>query len=231
MYHVELRQYPQNAAHFNMRANELDLVLLPWARGEWFSMGDLKWNPQTARLTVLEGPHIPTARLSMGRGWRIAQREGTDVTDRLVEAARARVRQGGATAESGLTAAPAAQLEVGSDGAGADLELLADSLGLELLGQLGSGSLGLWQVWRLAAERHPGRPAGETLMLAERAVRSLLARGLTVVVEVGSAHTGQGSVLGAADPRIEALLRTPASWAGGDSAAADETSLEIRRAS
>ena len=88
MYHVELRQFPHNFCRFNLTEAELhEAVLDAWARGEWIEFGERKWNPQQAKLIVLEGPHIPLEQLSMGRGWRIAEREGKDVTEQLIAAA------------------------------------------------------------------------------------------------------------------------------------------------
>src|SRR5580698_7989525 len=89
MYHVELRQFPHNFCRFNLTERELrEAVLDAWARGEWFEFGERKWNPHQAKLTVLEGPQIALERLSMGRGWHVAVREGEDVTEQLLAATR-----------------------------------------------------------------------------------------------------------------------------------------------
>jgi len=90
LYHVELRHFPRNVCRFNLSAEELHAsVLAPWAADRPFELGELKWDPRQARLTVLEGPRIAPDRLSMGRGWRTAQREGRDVTARLLPASSA----------------------------------------------------------------------------------------------------------------------------------------------
>jgi hypothetical protein len=104
MYHVELRQFPHNFCHFNLTEQALRATVLDgWARGEWVEVGERKWNSQQANLTVLEGPELPVEQLSMGRGWRNAVRQGTDVTADVL--ARARSRLG--AAEQGSTPAEA----------------------------------------------------------------------------------------------------------------------------
>ncbi|HWX44811.1 MAG TPA: RidA family protein [Solirubrobacteraceae bacterium] len=86
-YHVELRHFPRNVCRFNLGGEELRAAVLePWVADRPFELGDLKWDPRQARLTVLEGPRIPPDQLSMGRGWRTAQREGRDVTEQLLAA-------------------------------------------------------------------------------------------------------------------------------------------------
>jgi hypothetical protein len=230
-------------ARFNLSAQEMFAVAVPWARGEWIEFGERKWNPHEARLTVLEGPQIPVNQLRVGRGWRLAQRQAEDVTERVlaaaanapeaqpatpqspasspaqtaeevsVEAARAeRINPGpaGDTPTPGATA-PAAE-------ASADSGLLADSLGLQLLALLDRGSTGLSTAWELAQDRLPGRSAGESLELAERAVRALIGSRLIVLY---AAPMGQGEGEGAGDSgdtleegEVERTLRSPASWSG-----------------
>ena len=84
---MELRHFPRNLCHFNMGAAELrSAILEPWAADRMFDLGDLRWDPRQARLTVLEGPRIPPDQLTMGRGWSTAKRQGTDVTEQLLVA-------------------------------------------------------------------------------------------------------------------------------------------------
>ena len=91
MYHVELRQFPHNLCRFNLSEHELRAIAERWAREQWVALGDRKWDPHQARLTILEGPEIGPEQLTMGRGWRAAQRSGSDVTGRVLADARARV--------------------------------------------------------------------------------------------------------------------------------------------
>jgi hypothetical protein len=165
MYHVELRQFPHNFCRFNLTETELhEAVLDAWARGEWIEFGERKWNPQQAKLTVFDGPQIPLERLSMGRGWPIAEREGQNVTEQLVAAARsasASVAEGAATDERAHSRAAAT---LGLDPAVA-------SLAAELLGLLGEDPVPLMRAWQLALEGHPERTPSECLTLAEGLVR------------------------------------------------------------
>jgi hypothetical protein len=165
MYHVELRQFPHNFSRFNLTEAELrESVLDGWARGEWIEFGERKWNPQQAKLKVFEGPHIPLERLSMGRGWHIVEREGEDVTEQLVAAARsADVPAAGAAATSEQAHSQVA--------AALGLDPTVASLAAELLGLLGADPVPLMRAWQLALEGHPDRTPSECLALAEALVR------------------------------------------------------------
>jgi hypothetical protein len=88
MFHVELRQFPHNACAFNLTEAELSQIVEPWSRDQWIELGERKWSPHQARLTVLEGPHLPVEDLSMGRGWRNAQHQSEDVTERVLARTR-----------------------------------------------------------------------------------------------------------------------------------------------
>jgi 2-iminobutanoate/2-iminopropanoate deaminase len=89
VYHVELRHFPRNVCRFNLSAVELQTaVLAPWAADRAFDFGEQRWDPRQARLTVLEGPRLAPAELTMGRGWRAAQRQGRDVTAEALAATK-----------------------------------------------------------------------------------------------------------------------------------------------
>jgi hypothetical protein len=151
MYHIQLRQFPNNMCHFNLTERELlDAVVGGWARGQWIEMGERKWNPHQAKLTVLEGPEIPVEQLSVGRGWPKAQREGEDVTERVVAQAR-QSTQIPVAPRAAPTGAPAEQLQP----------------------LLGSDPAALLQAWRLSAERRPELAPSESLALAEATLKSL----------------------------------------------------------
>ncbi|HTA96017.1 MAG TPA: hypothetical protein VK730_00050 [Solirubrobacteraceae bacterium] len=165
MYHVELRQFPHNFCRFNLTETELhEAVLDAWARGEWIEFGERKWNPQQAKLIVVEGPQIPLEQLSMGRGWRIVEREGKDVTEQLIEAAHNANASAAASAVTSEQARAQAAATLGLDPAAA-------SLVAELLGLLGEEPLPLMRAWQLALEGHPDRTPSECLALAEGLVR------------------------------------------------------------
>jgi hypothetical protein len=229
VYHLELRQFPHNMCRFNISEGELrETILVPWAQERWVEFGERKWSPHQATLTVLRGPRIPFGQLTMGRGWRAAQRSGEDVTGELLAAVRAELAGGGgagasagaafaggaAVTGSGAVAAEPVSLAVGEDverapGEGRRVEqFAADSLGLELLGRLGGEAMPLRRAWELAAERNPDAVASATLALAEGAVESLLRAGLVAVVRGGA--EGEGIV----GEEAVGLVRDAASWAG-----------------
>ncbi len=184
-FHIELRQFPHNLCHFNLTEHELRTTIVePWAREEWIELGERKWSPHQAKLTVLEGPHLPIEELSMGRGWRSAQRESEDVTVRMLATAKEWVDGGAQAAANRQGDALGAQ----NDG------LLADSLGLELLAQLGSAPAPLRRAWELALARHPERGVSQCLALAEGAILSLLGSGLIVLLTFcGWGRNGPGA--------------------------------------
>jgi hypothetical protein len=218
---------------FNLSAQELRAnVLEPWARDRWVEFGERKWIPHQATLTVLEGPHIPFAQLTMGRGWRAAQREGREVTDELLAAIASEPAPApassaaGEASDEGLEGAAHASGQgltaraPGATSADASAEgLAADSLGLELLSRIGSERAPLRRAWDLAGERHPGSPPSATLALAERAVESLL-RGRLIVLARGVEAAGDG---GGAPPlgesEVEGVLAAVESWAGAEGGA------------
>jgi hypothetical protein len=139
---------------------------------------------------------VPPERLTMGRGWRHAQRESSDVTERVVLEAQERA-EGRQAEDHRLERQPAS-----------DEALLGDSLGLDLLGSIGEQGAPLLGAWKLALERFPERSAGECLTLAERALRALLDAKLIALVgdSEGRDRLGEGEV--------DRALRTPESWSG-----------------
>jgi hypothetical protein len=204
MYHVELRQFPHNFCHFNMNEGELrETVLDGWVRGRWIELGERKWNPQQAKLTVLEGPHLPIEELSMGRGWRNARRHGRDVTERLLAERTAAAAGGGAQGLGGMDGSATAQTAQ-------QAALAADSLGLEVLARLTSEPAPIALAWALARERYPQRAAGDCLGLAEGAIRSLAQARLIVVTGAGGQE--------ACEPgeQLQRTLLDIAAWGGGE---------------
>jgi hypothetical protein len=213
VYHIELRQFPHSYCRFNLNRRELlATVVGPWAREEWIELGERKWNPHQAKLTVIESPRIPMAQLSMGRGWRAAQREGREVTAAMLDAARESTAGGGtglAVAPGGADVPRAPRISGGAAAQPPDGELAADSLGLGLLAALADGEQPLRGAWELARARYPQHSAGECLALAERAVDSLLRSRLIVLRR--TAHGDAGGEI-TDDTEIESLLRAIDSW-------------------
>lgn len=202
MYHLELRQFPHNLCRFNLDEHALGEIVGPWTRETSLKIEDQEWLPQKAKLKILEGPQIPLNELTMGRGWRAAERQGKDVTKRVLAAAR--------QAAAPPTVRPGSQPDNG---------VLADSLGLELLALLASGPVGLSRAWRAAGERFPERSPSECLALAEAAVRSLLKARLIALVQAdGLDGRGEGASDGGdsevREGLVEQVLRSLESWTG-----------------
>ncbi len=156
MYHVELRQFPHNMCKFNLSERELfDTIVGGWAQGQWIEMGERKWNPHQAKLRVLEAPHLPLEELAMGRGWRNAQHQSEDVTERVVAQAK-QAQQPAAAPQTAPAPVPA-----------------AGGLTEQLQPLLGSDPVALLAAWRLSTERRPELAPSESLALAEATLKSL----------------------------------------------------------
>ena len=221
VYHVEMRQFPHNMCRFNLSAQELRVAVLgPWVGDRLVEFGERKWNPEQAKLTVLEGPLIPVAQLSMGRGWRAAERQGREVTEELLTALRQELERAPAEAASGVRVASAVGRPTGSQLGEPAGDSAADSLGLELLSRIGADRAPLRVAWELAAERHPGSPASATLALAERALESLLRARLVVLLSAGGAaadaHGGEpvADLRAVGEDHVGQVFAGIASWQG-----------------
>ena len=109
-YHLELRKFPKTLTRFNQSGQQIGAIVLPWIQERILDIDGEKWAPYESTITIIEGPAIPLDRLSMGRGWRTAQREGTDVTERILAEARQALADRSASAGAPATpntAAPA----------------------------------------------------------------------------------------------------------------------------
>jgi hypothetical protein len=204
VYHVELRKFPHAVWRFNQSEAQVAALVVPWVNEEWIEEGERRWNANEASLTVLEGPELSLPELAMGRGWRNAQRRSDDVTARVLAAAAER-RHAAAQPVGDATLTP---------------QLLADSLALALLGLLDDGPVELARAWRLAAQRLGDAPPAQSLALADRAVRSLVARELAVICEPGApapderAGAAHESARIVANALVDGALREVDSWAG-----------------
>jgi hypothetical protein len=159
MFHIELRQFPHNMCHFNMTEQELFAQIVDgWAQEQWIELGDRKWNPHQSKLIVLEGPRIPVEQLSMGRGWPTAQRQGEDVTERVIAQAKRALQ----TVAVQPAAAPPVAAAAPAEGTAEQLRAL-----------LGDDPAALLQAWRLVTERRPEISPSEALALAEQTLSSL----------------------------------------------------------
>jgi hypothetical protein len=152
MFHVELRQFPHVAHAFNLSAEELDArIVAPWVRGDAVELGDRRWDPGKAKLTIVEGSRLRSEDLTMGRGWSNARRGASEVTDRLLASAR----------------------QTAGAAAGPSLAQFKD----ELVASCDRGRIEIHQVLWLAHDRHRGRRPSERLALAEQAIWELLHEG------------------------------------------------------
>jgi hypothetical protein len=149
VYHLELRQFPHNVNRFNLDRDALMAILAQWIHDRPVELGERRWNPREARITIIEGPELTGADLSMGRGWRSAQRRGRDVTAELMREARA------GSGSDVATTAPGGHAPVAG--------------GLAPL--LGPDGERLLAAWREIAGRAPGLAPSEALALAERQLR------------------------------------------------------------
>jgi hypothetical protein len=147
MFHIEVRQSPHSGRRFNMTPAEVGHFLEAWVGGGPVALGERRWLPQQARLTILEGSELADHQLSMGRGWRAAEREALDVTERLLREAREAF-------------------------AGAVADAPREPEARDLTTLLGPQSEALLCVWRRVAERHPDRSPSECLSLAEAELAS-----------------------------------------------------------
>jgi hypothetical protein len=175
MYHLELRQFPHNLCRFNLTEQDLRALLAPWVREKPVELGERKWSPHQATLTVLEGPRLELAQLSMGRGWRAAQRASEDVTATVMAEAGEAL---GAEPSGAAAGAVTAQSPPGVSGSRPDTPAPSDSLtlGVQLATLLGEDPAGLLAAWREASARSPGLSPSEALARGEATLRSARTR-------------------------------------------------------
>jgi len=219
VFHIQLHERSNKLSRLNLSERELMLAVLDrWVRGEKVEIGEILWSPDEAQITVVEGPEVPIGGMTLGRGWPTAVRQGRQVTEEVFAKARMRMAEAEAMRASAAEAAGETQ-PAGAGSAAADLALLADSLGLELLRRLGEGEMPLQSAWRLAAERHPQMSPSGTLEVATAAITSLAQSDLVSVIRAAGGDSLPPQELAPA-------LADVASWSSGESAQA----LMIRRA-
>lgn len=215
MFHIEVRERSHRLSRLNMTEQELaSTVLVPWVRGERVELGERTWRPDEASIRIVEGPEIPIGAMTLGRGWPTALREGRDVTQALIAAAGRQFAAG--AGPGGERAGPSPRGGPGATEApaAADTALLADSLGLELLRRLSNGAMGLHEIWKVSAERHPQLPAGGSLEIASRALASLSGSRLIAAVRGVAGEGGEPM----SESELQAALGDIDSWSEGDAA-------------
>jgi len=178
VYHLELRQFPHNLNRYNLDDRTLWAIVEPWVRERVFELGERKWSPHQAELKILEGPQLALGDLSLGRGWRLAEREGVDVTERVLERASEAIAAGytsGEPAPQGAVQARAAEPAQGlaqEDAAAPSPAGDPLALSVELGALLGAEPGRLLAAWRGVATRAPALAPSESLALAEREIAS-----------------------------------------------------------
>ncbi len=169
MFHIQLRQFPHKAWRFNLSEAELRAVAIPWARMEWLEFGERKWNPHEAEITILEGPELAFQELSMGRGWRAAERRSEDITERVLTTIK-QVEDEHAQAQEDARIQEAARAQVADrEESAAPSVPVADplTLGVQLASLLGSRPTELLAAWQRAAAAAPSVSPSEALAQAE----------------------------------------------------------------
>ena len=174
MFHIELRQFPHNFCRFNLTEGELAVLLRPWGEGRAIELGERKWSPHQAKLIVLEGPELELGELSMGRGWRTAERRSQDVTDRVLAALTptpaASPEPGAASTGPGAAAPGPTAASPESPGGGPALADPVSAL-VQIGALLGPDAPRLLEAWRAAAAADPSLAPSQALAAAEQNLR------------------------------------------------------------
>jgi hypothetical protein len=169
VFHIELKQRPHTARAFNLTEEELNQrFLAPLRSGQTISYGEREWEPGRTRLTVYEGRGLGHEEIGLGRGWQNAVRTGTDVTQRVLGSARARVER------------PAE----------------ADRLKERVLGRLTAGPQTLAEVLQMADQLIPQARPSQRLSLAEVTVWELLHEGSVQLEDAAGPAQWQRVLLG-----------------------------------
>jgi hypothetical protein len=85
VFHVELRQFPNQTRAFNLTREQLETrIVSPWVTDGAVELDDRRWSSDRAKLTIYEGPELPGDALGLGRGWANVTRSGEDVTARVL---------------------------------------------------------------------------------------------------------------------------------------------------
>ena len=175
MYHIELREGVNNYNHFNVDAPELGAIVETWVRDKPVDLGERRWSPYQAKLRILEGPHLPIESLSMGRGWRTAERKSQDVSERIFAEARQALAAAPPAAVAPPAPAPAPAAPAAPIAPPAPAQSLDDplALGVALASLLGADAARLLGAWREVTARSTGLSPSESLALAERDIAAL----------------------------------------------------------
>ena len=152
MFHVEMRAGLHVMREFNLSERELWVQFLaPLMAGREFTFEGHDFIPRKTRIKVYEGPELRPDQLGMGRGWQNVERTASDVTERVLEHARA-------------FAADAA-------------EPVVDPLRERVIGRLSAGNVSLDEIEAMAADLLPGSGKSERHAATQRVALALLESG------------------------------------------------------
>jgi hypothetical protein len=155
MFHVEMRDGLQSVRAFNLSEEALDAQFLaPLMADAEFSYEGHEWTPRKTRLKIFEGPQLRPDQLGLGRGWQNVERKGSDVTEAILDRARAHVTL--------VATQPPATI---------------DALRERLIGRLSGGPVSFEDVVAMAAELMPATTVEAQLAAAERAAVEVLQAG------------------------------------------------------
>ena len=161
MYHIELRQFPHNMCRFNLSEQELLAPYRAVGARAVDRAGRTQVEPAPGQTDGARGTRAGLDQLKMSRGWRNAQRQSEDVTERVLAAAKQ-------AAEATVAAVVG---DPGGLATGSSAPRDASETGL--LSLLGPDPAALLQAWRLVVERRPELSPSESLELAEETLTSL----------------------------------------------------------
>lgn len=198
MFHVEVRQFPHVARAFNLSAEQLHARIVGrWVRDQMVELDDRRWAPERARLTIYEAPQLDPSDLGLGRGWANVTRTGSDVTDRVLAAARTQL----SAASPGAVAAAPSPVAAPAPPAVAALKQ-------RLLEEVARDRVSLQRVPVMATDQELGVRASKRLAIAEQAVWELLHEGRVRLLDDGATIERD---------RWETVVLAWTSWSAGTS--------------
>jgi hypothetical protein len=93
-YHVEIRRSFHRVWAFNLSEQRLrEGIVARWLSGRAIDLGGREWEPRGSSLRIIAGPSLAGPDLAHGQGWNSAQRNGEEVTRRVLAGAVPRPRE------------------------------------------------------------------------------------------------------------------------------------------
>jgi hypothetical protein len=214
VFHVEVRHFPHVARAFNLSAEQLHARIVGrWVRDQMVELDDRRWAPERARLTIYEGPRLDPSDLGLGRGWGNVTRTGSDVTDRVLAAARSELSTAlpgaVAAAQSPVATPTPSPVEAPTPSAvAAPATPAVAALKQRLLEAVARDQVSLERVPAMATDQGLGVRASQRLAIAEEAVWELLHEGRVRLLDDGATIERD---------RWETVVLAWTSWSAGTS--------------